>query len=168
MNKKICRSEHSSCWFINCLSLIADLEAVLADVSYLMAMEMSKQTPESSKKIVLPDARWVFQYSATVVDRVRVNCEHSLVDYYCHCDTYSMREAVIVLNDGENFCLHLLANIFFISPDSCDRRFDFCVNTVRWGKIFKLETETCKVFQISEPSINTESYRIIAIVDVER
>lgn len=39
--------------------LIADLEAVLADVSYLMAMEMSKQTPESSKKIILPDARWV-------------------------------------------------------------------------------------------------------------
>jgi hypothetical protein len=35
----------------------ADLEAVLADVSYLMAMEMSKQTPESSKKIVLPDSR---------------------------------------------------------------------------------------------------------------
>jgi hypothetical protein len=39
------------------LSLIADLEAVLADVSYLMAMEMSKQTPESSKKIILPDPR---------------------------------------------------------------------------------------------------------------
>lgn len=34
---------------------MADLEAVLADVSYLMAMEMSKQTPESSKKIILPD-----------------------------------------------------------------------------------------------------------------
>jgi len=39
---------------------MADLEAVLADVSYLMAMEMSKQTPESSKKIILPDTRWVF------------------------------------------------------------------------------------------------------------
>jgi hypothetical protein len=38
-------------------SSTADLEAVLADVSYLMAMEMSKQTPESSKKIVLPDSR---------------------------------------------------------------------------------------------------------------
>lgn len=37
---------------------MADLEAVLADVSYLMAMEMSKQTPESSKKIILPDPRW--------------------------------------------------------------------------------------------------------------
>lgn len=36
---------------------MADLEAVLADVSYLMAMEMSKQTPESSKKIILPDPR---------------------------------------------------------------------------------------------------------------
>ncbi|XP_055339814.1 G protein-coupled receptor kinase 1-like [Paramacrobiotus metropolitanus] len=36
---------------------MADLEAVLADVSYLMAMEKSKQSPASraSKKIVLPD-----------------------------------------------------------------------------------------------------------------
>ena len=37
--------------------LMADLEAVLADVSYLMAMEKSKSTPaaSASKKIVLPD-----------------------------------------------------------------------------------------------------------------
>ena len=36
---------------------MADLEAVLADVSYLMAMEKSKATPAAgaSKKIVLPD-----------------------------------------------------------------------------------------------------------------
>lgn len=36
---------------------MADLEAVLADVSYLMAMEKSKASPGSraSKKIVLPD-----------------------------------------------------------------------------------------------------------------
>ena len=39
---------------------MADLEAVLADVSYLMAMEKSKMTPaaRASKKIVLPDARY--------------------------------------------------------------------------------------------------------------
>ena len=39
-------------------SKMADLEAVLADVSYLMAMEKSKLTPaaRASKKIVLPDA----------------------------------------------------------------------------------------------------------------
>jgi len=36
---------------------MADLEAVLADVSYLMAMEKSKCTPaaRASKKIILPD-----------------------------------------------------------------------------------------------------------------
>ena len=36
---------------------MADLEAVLADVSYLMAMEKSKCTPaaRASKKICLPD-----------------------------------------------------------------------------------------------------------------
>ncbi|KAK2488710.1 hypothetical protein MC885_009612 [Smutsia gigantea] len=36
---------------------MADLEAVLADVSYLMAMEKSKATPaaRASKKIVLPE-----------------------------------------------------------------------------------------------------------------
>ena len=36
---------------------MADLEAVLADVSYLMAMEKSKCTPaaRASKKIALPD-----------------------------------------------------------------------------------------------------------------
>ena len=40
---------------------MADLEAVLADVSYLMAMEKSKSTPaaSASKKIVLPDRTWV-------------------------------------------------------------------------------------------------------------
>lgn len=42
---------------------MADLEAVLADVSYLMAMEKSKCTPaaRASKKIVLPDPRWVIK-----------------------------------------------------------------------------------------------------------
>ncbi|KAH0625659.1 hypothetical protein JD844_015253 [Phrynosoma platyrhinos] len=36
---------------------MADLEAVLADVSYLMAMEKSKSSPaaRASKKIVLPE-----------------------------------------------------------------------------------------------------------------
>ncbi|XP_042889760.1 G protein-coupled receptor kinase 1-like [Penaeus japonicus] len=40
---------------------MADLEAVLADVSYLMAMEKSKSTPaaRASKKIILPDPRLV-------------------------------------------------------------------------------------------------------------
>lgn len=40
---------------------MADLEAVLADVSYLMAMEKSKSTPaaSASKKIVLPDRTYV-------------------------------------------------------------------------------------------------------------
>jgi beta-adrenergic-receptor kinase len=40
---------------------MADLEAVLADVSYLMAMEKSKSTPaaRASKKIVLPDPSYV-------------------------------------------------------------------------------------------------------------
>lgn len=39
---------------------MADLEAVLADVSYLMAMEKSKCTPaaRASKKINLPDPRY--------------------------------------------------------------------------------------------------------------
>ena len=41
---------------------MADLEAVLADVSYLMAMEKSKSTPaaRASKKIILPDPRYGF------------------------------------------------------------------------------------------------------------
>jgi len=40
---------------------MADLEAVLADVSYLMAMEKSKNTPaaRASRKIILPDSRLV-------------------------------------------------------------------------------------------------------------
>jgi hypothetical protein len=40
---------------------MADLEAVLADVSYLMAMEKSKQSPaaRASKKIALADPRYV-------------------------------------------------------------------------------------------------------------
>lgn len=40
---------------------MADLEAVLADVSYLMAMEKSRSQPaaRASKKIILPDPRFV-------------------------------------------------------------------------------------------------------------
>ena len=43
---------------------MADLEAVLADVSYLMAMEKSKCTPaaRASKKIVLPDPRYALLF----------------------------------------------------------------------------------------------------------
>lgn len=39
---------------------MADLEAVLADVSYLMAMEKSRSQPaaRASKKIILPDPRY--------------------------------------------------------------------------------------------------------------
>lgn len=45
---------------------MADLEAVLADVSYLMAMEKSKTTPaaRASKKIVMPDPRYVAMWDA--------------------------------------------------------------------------------------------------------
>lgn len=44
---------------------MADLEAVLADVSYLMAMEKSKCTPaaRASKKIILPDPRYALRSS---------------------------------------------------------------------------------------------------------
>ena len=38
---------------------MADLESVLADVSYLMAMEKSKAAAKSAyKKFTLPDIRW--------------------------------------------------------------------------------------------------------------
>lgn len=45
---------------------MADLEAVLADVSYLMAMEKSKCTPaaRASKKIILPDPRYALLTAA--------------------------------------------------------------------------------------------------------
>ena len=39
---------------------MTDLEAVLADVSYIMAMEKSREQPaaRASRKIQLPDARY--------------------------------------------------------------------------------------------------------------
>lgn len=44
----------------SCGAAMADLEAVLADVSYLMAMEKSKAAPaaRASKKVVLPEPRY--------------------------------------------------------------------------------------------------------------
>lgn len=47
---------------------MADLEAVLADVSYLMAMEKSKLVPaaRASKKIILPDPRYLYTISLFV------------------------------------------------------------------------------------------------------
>ena len=49
---------------------MADLEAVLADVSYLMAMEKSKSTPaaSASKKIVLPDRTYVISHFLCLSD----------------------------------------------------------------------------------------------------
>lgn len=46
---------------------MADLEAVLADVSYLMAMEKSKSCPaaRASKKIILPDPRYILKFIMT-------------------------------------------------------------------------------------------------------
>lgn len=57
---------------------MADLEAVLADVSYLMAMEKSKSTPaaRASKKIVLPEPRLVF-FSRFNDFRTNVECVYS-------------------------------------------------------------------------------------------
>lgn len=48
---------------------MADLEAVLADVSYLMAMEKSKCTPaaRASKKIILPDPRYAIVFTNHLV-----------------------------------------------------------------------------------------------------
>ncbi|VDM29192.1 unnamed protein product [Toxocara canis] len=51
---------------------MADLEAVLADVSYLMAMEKSRSQPaaRASKKIILPDPRYTQgQYSVRNIPR---------------------------------------------------------------------------------------------------
>jgi beta-adrenergic-receptor kinase len=52
---------------------MADLEAVLADVSYLMAMEKSKCTPaaRASKKIILPDPRYAQIMLAQFVEILR-------------------------------------------------------------------------------------------------
>jgi len=54
---------------------MADLEAVLADVSYLMAMEKSKSSPaaRASKKIVLPDASVYSVMHKYLTDREEVN-----------------------------------------------------------------------------------------------
>ena len=55
----ICDVDHFFCLQARPAGAMADLEAVLADVSYLMAMEKSKSTPaaRASKRIVLPDPR---------------------------------------------------------------------------------------------------------------
>jgi hypothetical protein len=55
---------------------MADLEAVLADVSYLMAMEKSKCTPaaRASKKITLPDPRYV-QITISNINHLPWKCE---------------------------------------------------------------------------------------------
>lgn len=58
---KIDPKDRSQSIVIYTIVKMADLEAVLADVSYLMAMEKSKSTPaaRASKKIILPDPRYV-------------------------------------------------------------------------------------------------------------
>lgn len=58
---------------------MADLEAVLADVSYLMAMEKSKSTPaaRASKKIILPDPRYMIHLvylRHQAIDLLRLVC----------------------------------------------------------------------------------------------
>lgn len=67
---------------------MADLEAVLADVSYLMAMEKSKSTPaaRASKKIILPDPRLVQNVSFTEC-RCTWNYQNAVNTYLFNCMT---------------------------------------------------------------------------------
>jgi hypothetical protein len=65
---------------------MADLEAVLADVSYLMAMEKSKSTPaaRASKKIILPDPRYVAKaQTGTCSGHVILNTHLIFVQIFC-------------------------------------------------------------------------------------
>lgn len=68
---------------------MADLEAVLADVSYLMAMEKSKCTPaaRASKKIVLPDPRYV--QNETIFRRYTGEALQSLPELIFRAYTFS-------------------------------------------------------------------------------
>ena len=58
---------------------MADLEAVLADVSYLMAMEKSRSQPaaRASKRIVLPDPRCDF----AIYTSPEFYCLHLAIQY---------------------------------------------------------------------------------------
>ena len=81
---------------------MADLEAVLADVSYLMAMEKSKCTPaaRASKKIILPDPRYVIVDSNGWVDHSRpVGCIHCLF-FLLPLSQRAKRNAEILGKDG--------------------------------------------------------------------
>lgn len=66
---------------------MADLEAVLADVSYLMAMEKSKSTPaaRASKKIILPDPRYKLFDGHTMLYRCKVFAIDQLLVYSRQC-----------------------------------------------------------------------------------
>lgn len=57
---------------------MADLEAVLADVSYLMAMEKSKCTPaaRASKKLTLPDPRYPTYIGVCLLMYILTHCMH--------------------------------------------------------------------------------------------
>lgn len=63
---------------------MADLEAVLADVSYLMAMEKSKSTPaaRASRKIVLPDHRYVALHFKIVAIPLLSKISQSMIKSY--------------------------------------------------------------------------------------
>ena len=81
---------------------MADLEAVLADVSYLMAMEKSKCTPaaRASKKITLPDPRYCF-YSHLFPDS-RAACSGSLTSI-CFCSVRSVTQKYLEKMDEVTF-----------------------------------------------------------------
>ena len=65
---------------------MADLEAVLADVSYLMAMEKSKSTPaaRASKKIVLPDPRYVHSQNQPRTSQIHGDLEPETLTASAH------------------------------------------------------------------------------------
>ena len=59
---------------------MADLEAVLADVSYLMAMERSKApAAKTIKKVTLPDSRYYAHTLRARVTRGRCTQVHCLM-----------------------------------------------------------------------------------------
>lgn len=132
--------------------LIADLEAVLADVSYLMAMEMSKQTPESSKKIVLPDARWVrrrvdwisgekcvwiVNSTMTIELRAPLRAAADYTGGVCEDVEHSVYIAFFSANIGDCYLSHPRCYIRSLIGNSTSAL--FTVETeCDWRKIFKL------------------------------
>lgn len=128
---------------------MADLEAVLADVSYLMAMEKSRNQPaaRASKKIILPDPRYIFitmwNFRNQVNDNVTPN-PVTMIHLILQKTKLNFRKFIKNLFSMQNSMVHFL--LFDFTHFQCSKYYAKIFGENGWNEIWTDIQSTFRIF----------------------